>query len=143
MRGTTKIGEGEVCDKGGVKKGKSFRQSRELEVKVRIHLIFRIRTVNPFPISTLYPRDTIYREEEQLTISKATSQLSLTTLGTSILFAYSCKIGKHSSVAIPPNASAASCLTISSSFSLVKTSIKEGTESGELNCPKTNAISCL
>lgn len=70
-------------------------------------------------------------------MSSATSQLSLTTRGQSGSFANSCKTGRHSSVAIPPSASAASCLTMSSSCGRLSTSIRDGTESGEESWPKT------
>lgn len=77
------------------------------------------------------------------TISSATTQLSLTTCGTSSRCANSFKIGRQSPVAIPPSASAASCRTMSSSCGRRRTSIRDGTESGDESWPNTNAISCL
>ena len=76
-------------------------------------------------------------------ISKATIQLSLTTLGASGLLIHSFKCGSTSGVAIPPSASAASCRTISCSEPSCNTRSKAGTEWGERSWPKTKAISCL
>ena len=76
-------------------------------------------------------------------ISKATIQLSLTTLGASVLLIHSFKCGSTSGVAIPPSASAASCRTISCSEPSCNTRSKAGTEWGERSWPKTKAISCL
>lgn len=59
-------------------------------------------------------------------MSKATSQLSRTTLGP--LDRYASRAGRTSSVAIEPRASAASCLTISDSPSFSSTLSREGTE---------------
>ncbi len=90
----------------------------------------------PYPIHSLEDRHTSY-------MSNAISQLSFTTLGASGRVAHSFRCGKTSGVAIPPRASAASCLTISDSEPSSRTFSRGVIERGWRSCPNTNAISCL
>lgn len=76
-------------------------------------------------------------------MSTATWQLSRTTVGESSRTIHSFRCGSTSGVAMPPSASAASCRTISHSFTSRRTLIKDGTEWADNSWPKTNAISCL
>lgn len=76
-------------------------------------------------------------------MSIATWQLSRTTVGESSRIIHSFRCGSTSGVAMPPRASAASCRTISHSFTSRSTLIKDGTEWADNSWPKTNAISCL
>lgn len=76
-------------------------------------------------------------------MSTATWQLSRTTVGESSRIIHSFRCGSTSGVAMPPRASAASCRTISHSFTSRRTLIRDDTEWVDNNWPKTNAISCL
>jgi len=76
-------------------------------------------------------------------MSIATWQLSFTTFGASSLFIHSRRWGRTSGVAMPPKASAASCLTMSDSELSWRTLSSAGTECGERSWPNMKAISCL
>jgi len=76
-------------------------------------------------------------------MSMATWQLSRTTAGESSRFSHSWRMGSTSGVPIPPNASAASCRTISDSWLSASLSTRHGTECGDRSWPNTKAISCL